>query len=104
MTNQPAGKRSARASTPSTYPVKGHAEQPGPAHSHQGHSQAENPAPQGGHGGHRLMMVACCIPMFIIVGLLVATGVVGTGAIVYALVCVALMALMMVAMPGGHQH
>ncbi len=104
MTNQPAGKRSAWASTPSTYPVKGHAEQPGPAQSHQGHSQAENPAPQGGHGGHRMMMVACCIPMFIIVGLLVATGVVGTGAIGYALVCVALMALMMVAMPGGHHH
>lgn len=51
-----------------------------------------------------MMMVACCIPMFIIVGLLVATGVVGTGAIAYALVCVALMALMMVAMPGGHHH
>lgn len=104
MTDQPAGKRPARAPTRLTYPVKRPAEQPGSAHSHQGHSQAENPAPQGGHGGHRMMMVACCIPMFIIVGLLVATGVVGTGAIAYALVCVALMALMMVAMPGGHHH
>ena len=59
---------------------------------------------QSGHGGHRWMMMACCIPMVIIVGILVATGVAGTGAIVYAAVCLGMMALMMLAMPGGHHH
>ena len=53
-----------------------------------------------GHGGHRLMMIACCLPMFVIVGILVATGVAGSGAILYAVVCTAMMALMMFMMPG----
>ena len=39
-----------------------------------------------------MMMLACCIPMLLIVGALVVTGVAGTGAIVYALVCTAMMA------------
>lgn len=56
-----------------------------------------------GHGGHRLMMIACCIPMLIIVGILVATGVVGSGAILYAVLCTLMMGLMMFAMP-GHRH
>lgn len=28
---------------------------------------------QEGHSGHRWMMIACCIPMLVIVGILVAT-------------------------------
>jgi len=58
----------------------------------------------GGHGGHGLLMIACCIPMLVIVGILVATGVAGSGAILYAVVCTAMMALMMFAMPGGDRH
>jgi hypothetical protein len=55
-----------------------------------------------GHGAHRWMMIACCIPMLVIVGVLVATGVAGAGAILYAVVCLAMMALMMRLMPGDH--
>ena len=62
-------------------------------HGHGGH---------GGHGGHRLMMIACCVPMLVIAGLLFATGVAGSGIILGALVCTAMMAAMMFSMPGGH--
>jgi hypothetical protein len=55
-----------------------------------------------GHGGHRLMMIACCVPMLTIAGLLFATGVAGSGVIFGALVCTAMMAAMMFTMPGGH--
>ena len=64
-----------------------------PDSSHSGH---------GGHGGHGLMMMVCCIPMLVIAGLLVLTGVAGSGIIVTALLCTAMMAAMMFAMPGGH--
>ena len=57
---------------------------------------------RGGHGGHRLMMIACCIPMLIIAGLLFATGVAGSGVIFGALLCTVMMAAMMFSMPGGH--
>ncbi|MCR6490954.1 hypothetical protein [Cellulomonas sp. P24] len=56
------------------------------------------------HGGHRLMMIACCIPMLVIVGILVGTGAAGSGAILFALICLGAMALMMFAMPGRHNH
>lgn len=59
---------------------------------------------QGAHGGHGLLMIACCIPMLVIVGILVATGVVGSGVIVYALVCTAMMGAMMFAMSGSGRH
>jgi hypothetical protein len=62
----------------------------------------------GAHGGHGLMMIICCIPMLAIAGLLVLTGVAGSGIIVTALLCTAMMAAMMFAMPGsghgGHGH
>lgn len=61
------------------------------AHSHHDH--------QGGHGGHRWMMIACCIPMLLVVAALVITGVAGAGAIVFAGVCLLAMWLMMRAMP-----
>lgn len=60
------------------------------------------PGPHGGHGGHRWMMIACCIPMLVVVAALIATGVAGTGAIIYVVVCLAMMWLMMKAMPGDH--
>jgi len=44
--------------------------------------------------GHWLMMFACCVPMFLIVGVLYFTGVVGFGFIVAAVVCIAMMPLM----------
>ena len=54
----------------------------------------------GGHGGHRWMMIACCIPMLLVVAaLLLVSGVAGTGAIIFAGVCVLMMWLMMKAMP-----
>ena len=56
----------------------------------------------GAHGGHGLMMIVCCIPMLAIAGLLFLTGVAGSGIIVTALLCTAMMAAMMFAMPGEH--
>lgn len=56
----------------------------------------------GGHGGHGWMMMACCIPMIVIAVALVASGTAGSGVIVGALLCTAMMAAMMLAMPGGH--
>lgn len=54
--------------------------------------------------GHQLLMMACCIPMLVIVGVLILTGVLGSGAIVYALACTAMMAAMMFMMPGEKHH
>ena len=54
--------------------------------------------------GHQLLMMVCCVPMLVIVGVLVLTGVLGSGAIVYALVCTAMMAAMMFMMPGDKHH
>ncbi len=53
------------------------------------------------HGGHGLMMIACCIPMLVIAGVLVATGVVGVGFLLVAVACTAMIALMMGGMHGG---
>ncbi len=46
-------------------------------------------------GGHGWMMIACCIPMVLIAIVLVATGVVGVGFIFAAVLCTAMMAMMM---------
>lgn len=53
--------------------------------------------------GHHLLMVAMCLPVLVLVGVLVAGGVAGGGAVVYALLCAAMMAVMMVLM-SGHRH
>ena len=50
------------------------------------------------------MMIACCVPMLVVAGILVLTGVAGYQAILVALVCTAMMAAMMFGMPGGHRH
>lgn len=57
---------------------------------------------KSGHG-HWLMM-ACCVPMLVIAIVLVSTGVVGFGFVFVAIMCTAMMAMMMRAMsgPGGH--
>lgn len=54
------------------------------------------------HSGHRWMMLACCIPMLLIALALVLTGVASASTIIYALVCVAMMTVMMAGM--GHSH
>lgn len=90
---------------------------PGPRPDSHGRTYPESPAttgpthhagqePDGGadgvHGGHGLMMLVCCIPMLAIAGLLLLTGAAGSGVILAALLCTAMMAAMMFAMPGGH--
>lgn len=56
------------------------------------------------HSGHRWMMLICCVPMVAIVLLLIASGTAGSGALVWTLGCVAMMAAMMFMMPGGRNH
>ena len=51
-------------------------------------------------GGHGLMMIACCIPMLVIAGILVATGVASPAFLVIAVGCTLMMAMMM----GGMGH
>ena len=53
------------------------------------------------HAGHGWMMIACCIPMLITAIALVATGVVGAGFIFVAVMCTAMMWMMMRAMGHG---
>lgn len=60
-------------------------------------------SPASGGLRHGLTMIACCIPMLAIAVLLVATGVLGPGVIVAALVCTLMMGAMMLTMPGGHR-
>ena len=54
------------------------------------------------HGGHgHWMMIACCIPMVVIAIVLVATGVAGAGFIFAAIMCTAMMWMMMRGMSHG---
>lgn len=66
---------------------------------HTGNIEPSVPAGKT-HGGHRVMMLVCCIPMLVIVGVLVVTGDAGSGFILYAVACTAMMAMMMIMMPG----
>lgn len=50
----------------------------------------------------RWMMFVCCVPMVAIVAALVATGVIGLGYAVWALLCVAMMPLLHAGM--SHEH
>jgi hypothetical protein len=72
-------------------------------------TRAHHPGQAGGHGGHRghgLMMIACCIPMLVIAGILVATGLASPALLVIAVACTLMMALMMRGMGhgGGDEH
>lgn len=60
----------------------------------------QHPRNAAGGGGHGWMMIACCVPMLIIAGALVATGVVSGVFLLYAIACTAMMAMMMKGM--GH--
>jgi hypothetical protein len=53
------------------------------------------PADHRGHGGHGWMMMICCIPMIVIAVALVATGAARPGFLFAAVLCTAMMALMM---------
>ena len=53
------------------------------------------------HGGHGWMMIACCIPMLAIAGVLVATGAASPGFLAVAVGCTLMMALMMRGMGHG---
>ena len=55
------------------------------------------------HGGHGWMMIACCIPMLAIAIVLVATGIASPAFLLTAVLCAAMMAMMMRGMShGGH--
>ena len=73
--------------------------QHGPATGTRGPGQGTSHGP-GRHGGHGWMMIACCIPMLVIAGILVATGAASPGFLVVAVGCTLMMALMM----GGMGH
>ncbi|MEO5876300.1 MAG: hypothetical protein ABIS86_21850 [Streptosporangiaceae bacterium] len=74
---------------------------PGHDHGHDlGRPETTKPDRHGGHGGHGWMMIACCVPMLVIAVVLVATGVVGFGFVFVAIMCTAMMALMMRGMGG----
>ncbi len=51
--------------------------------------------------GHGWMMVACCVPMILIAAVLVASGVVSPGPLVYAVACLAMMFVVMKMMDRG---
>lgn len=76
-----------------------HADASGSEH----HDHAGEPAVggHGGHGGHGWMMMICCIPMLLIAVGLMVTGAASPGILVPAILCTLMMALMMRAMPGG---
>jgi hypothetical protein len=65
-----------------------------------GHEEVAGHQAHTGHGGHGWMMVICCIPMLVIAVVLVGAGVLSVGFLVFALICTAVMALMM----GGMNH
>lgn len=54
----------------------------------------QRPGKPGGHRSHNWLMIACCIPMLAIAVSLVATGVVGPGFLLVAVLCTARMAMM----------
>ena len=60
------------------------------------------PAESNGSGGrgHWLMM-ACCVPMIVIAGALVASGTVSIGFLLFAVLCTAMMFFMMRGMSHG---
>lgn len=71
------------------------------------HQSAEGSGRGDGHGWygwHGWMMMICCIPMLVIAVALVAAGMVGAGFLVFAVVCTAVMALMMRGMHDAAGH
>ena len=48
-----------------------------------------------GRGGHGWMMLICCIPMLVVAAVLVATGIASVGFLFVAIMCTAMMAMIM---------
>jgi hypothetical protein len=69
-----------------------------PSDVHATHTGHES---HGAHSGHSWMMMACCVPMLIIVVVLVATGVASAGLLFGAVLCIAMMGMMMKMMGHG---
>lgn len=70
-----------------------------------GHMTHATPQEGAGHRhGHRLMMIACCVPMLVIAVALVATGVASPGFLIVAIGCTVMMAVMMAGMGHGTGH
>ena len=67
----------------------------------KGSSSGHQTSPED-HSGHGWLMIACCIPMLLVVAALVVSGVAGIGAILFAAACLSMMWLMMRAMPRDH--
>ena len=67
-------------------------------HSHLEPAAGPQAPRQGRHGW---MMIACCIPMLVIAVVLVASGVVRSSFLVFAVGCTAMMGLMMRGMNHG---
>jgi hypothetical protein len=65
------------------------------------HDMRPDAAAGHGRGGHGWMMIVCCIPMLVIDVVLVATGVASVGFLIVALMCTAVVALMMSGMNHG---
>jgi hypothetical protein len=59
---------------------------------------------RAGHSRHAWMMIACCIPTVAVAITLIATGVVGSGLIFAAIMCTAMMAMMMRMLSGGGEQ
>ena len=90
--------------SPTTGPDRPSRDLPPTSAPETGHTPASPHTGDGAHAGHRWMMLICCIPMVAIVVLLIVSGAAGSGALLWALGCVAMMAAMMFMMPGGHNH
>lgn len=67
---------------------------------HDTHTPIEPAAHHPKHG-HSALMIACCIPMLVIAGVLVATGAVSPTFLLYAVGCTVMMAMMMRGMHGA---
>jgi hypothetical protein len=61
-------------------------------------------AGHAGGGRHHWMMIACWVPMLIIVLALVAAGAISIGFVLLAAACAGMMALMMRGMDHGSRH
>ena len=99
-TQHPQDRRSSHRSEPFVG-----VENQGEHHDHLSRHQTPTGEPKpAGRWGHHLVMLICCIPMLVLVLVLVASGTAGSGAIVFAILCVGMMAAMMFMMPGDHRH
>jgi hypothetical protein len=63
---------------------------------HQPHRSGESGPSR--RGRHRWMMLACFVPLLVVAAALIFTGAVGTGSVVFAVACITMMAVMMLAM------